>query len=153
MNTYQIAKPVLEAYKNTVLKEERIAFLTTQAYEQLTEIAQDEEIYRGFLEKVKSPKKIDNRILWILLMSDEDIVDAYIEAFDKDFIDMIPVCDLADLLFYIVYLKKVEERELEGFDALLEYKTGGMQEVDQHTVTNLLVYIQNIKAAQVAIEF
>ncbi len=75
----------------------------------------------------------------------KSIVEEYIEEFDKDFTDMIPVCDLADLLFYMVYAIKVKGESFEGFDYLLTYKTPGMIEVDQHAVTNALAYIQKIK--------
>ena len=148
MNTYQITESVLEEYKNLMIKEERVAFLKSQADEQIAEIAQNEEIYNGLLEKVEAPEKIDNVVLWIALMSDESIVEEYIEVFDKDFDDMIPVCDLADLLFYMVYAMKVHGESFEGFDYLLTYKTPGMVEVDQHAVTNALAYIQKIKGAQ-----
>lgn len=148
MNTYQITESVLEEYKNLMIKEERVAFLKSQADEQIAEIAQNEEIYNGLLEKVEAPEKIDNVVLWIALMSDESIVEEYIEVFDKDFDDMIPVCDLADLLFYMVYAMKVHGESFEGFDYLLTHKTPGMVEVDQHAVTNALAYIQKIKGAQ-----
>jgi hypothetical protein len=153
MNTYQIAPPVLEEYRSIILKDERVEFLKRQADEQLEEIAGNDEIYQRFLEKVNAPEKIDNVILWILLMSDESIVDEYIEEYDKDFTDMIPVCDLADLLFDTVYMKKNKDIELDGFDYLLGYNTPGMVEVDQHAVTNALAYIQKIKAAQETMQF
>ena len=148
MNTYQITENMLEEYRNLMIKDERVAFLRTQADEQLEEIAGNEEMYARLLEKVNAPKKVDNMILWIALMSDEDIVEEYIEEFDKDFVDMIPVCDLADLLFYMVYAIKVKGESFEGFDYLLTYKTPGMVEVDQHAVTNALAYIQKLKGAQ-----
>lgn len=151
MHTFQIAESVLDNYKNDKLSEERINFLTTQVNEQLEEISQNKEIYKSFLNKVKAPQKIDNIILWILLMSNENIVDAYIEEFDKDFREIIPVSDLADLLLYSVHMKKVNNIELEGFDYLLGYKEGGIDEMDQYAFTNALLYIQ--KSKEVAIEF
>ena len=151
MNTFQIAESVLEGYKNEKLTEERINFLTTQANEQLDEISQNEEIYNSFLKKVNAPQKIDNIILWILLMSNEGICWDYIEEFNKDFRDVIPVSDLADLLLYLVYLKKVKNTELDGFNYLLEYKEDGLEEVDQFAFTNTFLYIQ--KSKEVQIEF
>ena len=148
MNTYQITENVLVEYRDLMIKDERVAFLKSQADEQLEEIAGNEEIYNRLLEKVKAPANVDNMILWIALMSDESIVEEYIEEFDKDFTDMIPVCDLADMLFYMVYAIKVKGESFEGFDYLLSYKTPGMVEVDQHAVTNALAYIQKIKGAQ-----
>lgn len=148
MNTYQITEKILEEYRDLMIKDDRVAFLKAQADEQIAEIASNEEIYNTFSQKVKAPENIDNMVLWILLMSDESIVEEYIEAFDKDFDEMIPVCDLADMLFYMVYAIKVKGEEFEGFDYLLTYKTPGMVEVDQHAVTNALAYIQKIKGAQ-----
>ena len=68
MHTFQIAESVLDSYKNDKLSEERINFLITQANEQLDEISQNKEIYDRFLNKVNAPQKIDNIILWILIM-------------------------------------------------------------------------------------
>lgn len=151
MHTFQIAETVLDNYKNDKLTEERIDFLKTQANEQLDEISQNKDIYDSFLNKVNAPQKIDNIILWILLMSNENIVDEYIDAFDKNFREIIPVSDLADLLLYSVHLKKVKNIELEGFDYLLEYEQDGIVEMDQYAFTNALLYIQ--KSKEVEIEF
>jgi hypothetical protein len=144
MHTFQIAESVLDGYKNDKLSEERINFLITQANEQLDEISQNKEIYSSFLNKVNAPQKIDNTVLWILLMSNEAICDEYISEFDKDFREIIPVSDLADLLLYI-------NIELDGFDYLLEYEQEGIQEMDQYAFTNALLYIQ--KSKEVAMEF
>ena len=151
MHTLQIAESVLDDYRNNKLTEERINFLITQANEQLDEISQNKEIYHSFLNKVNAPQKIDNIILWILLMSNEDICDEYIEEFDKDFREIIPVSDLADLLCYIVHLKKLKNIELDGFDYLLNYKHEGIDEVDQYAFANVLLYIQQSK--EIALEF
>lgn len=149
MNTFQIATSVLDNYKKEKLSEERINFLTTQANEQLDEISQNKEIYSRFLKQVNAPQKIDNIILWILLMSNEDICCEYIDAFNKDFRDVIPVSDLADLLLYIAYLKKVKNIELDGFDYLLEYEEEGSAEVDQYAFTNAFLYIQKSKEVEI----
>lgn len=151
MHTLQIAESVLDGYRNDKLTEERINFLITQANEQLDEISQDKELYHSFLNKVNAPEKIDNIILWILFMSNEDICDTYIDAFDKGFREIIPVSDLADLLVYIVHLKKVKNIEVDGFDYLLEYKHGGIDEVDQYAFSNVLLYVQ--KSKEIEIEF
>ena len=151
MHTFQIKESILDDYINDKLSEERINFLITQANEQLDEISQNKEIYDSFLNKVNAPQKIDNIILWILLMSNEGIVDEYIDEFDKDFREIIPVGDLADLLLYTVHLKKVKNIELEGFDYLLEYNHEGIAEMDQYAFTNALLYIQ--KSKEIAIEF
>jgi hypothetical protein len=151
MHTFQIAESVLDSYKNDKLSEERINFLITQANEQLDEISQNKEIYNRFLNKVNAPQKIDNIILWILLMSNETICEEYIEEFDKDFREIIPVSDLADLLLYSVHLKKVKNVELDGFDYLLAYNNAGIEEVDQYAFTNALLYIQ--KSKEVPMEF
>ena len=151
MHTFQIKESILDDYINDKLSEERINFLITQANEQLDEISQNKEIYHSFLNKVNAPQKIDNIILWILLMSNEGIVDEYIDEFDKDFREIIPVGDLADLLLYSVHLKKVKNIDLEGFDYLLEYDHEGIAEMDQYAFTNALLYIQ--KSKEVEIEF
>lgn len=148
MHTLQIATSVLDGYTNDKLSEERINFLITQANEQLDEISQNKEIYNSFLNKINPPQKIDNIILWMLLMSNESICDEYIEEFDKDFREIIPVSDLADLLIYIIHLKKVKNIELDGFDYLLEYKDEGIDEMDQYAFTNVLLYIQKSKEVQ-----
>lgn len=151
MNTFQIKDAVLDGYQKEKLTEERMDFLKTQANEQLEEIAQDKELYERFLKKVNAPDKVDNIILWILLMSNEDIVDDYIRKFKKDFREIIPVSDLADLLLYGIYLQKVKGIDLDGIDYLLEYEEDGMEEMDQYAFTNILLYIQ--KSKEVAIEF
>lgn len=151
MHTYQIAESLLDAYKNEKLSGERIDFLITQAHEQLDEISQNTELYDSFLEKVKAPQKIDKIILWILLMSNERIVDEYIDECGKSFRDSIPVSDLADLLLYAVHSKKVKNIALDGFDYLLQYQEGGIEEMDQFAFTNALLYIQKLK--EVPIDF
>jgi hypothetical protein len=151
MNTFQITESVLESYKNDKLSEARINFLITQANEQLDEISKNKEIHHSFLNLVKSPQKIDNIILWILLMSNEEICCDYISEFDKNFRDVIPVSDLSDLLIYTIHLKKVKNITLDGFDYLLEYEEEGMEEVDQYSFTNAFLYIQ--KSKEVKIEF
>ena len=147
----QIAETVLDGCKNEKLTEERINFLKTQANEQLDEIAQNKELYENFLNRVSAPQKIDKIILWILLMSNEDIVEEYIDECGKNFREIIPVSDLADLLLYCVHLKKVQNIELDGFDYLLEYEHAGIEEVDQFAFTNVLLYVE--KSKQVQIEF
>ena len=122
MNTFQVTEPVLDGYINDKLGEERIDFLITQANEQLAEFSQNKELYESSLKEVNAPQKVDNIILWILLMSNEYISRDYLSAFDKDFRKIIPVSDLADLLLYSVYLKKFKKIELDGFYYLLKYK-------------------------------
>jgi len=151
MNTFQVTEPVLIGYKSEKLTDERMDFLKAQADEQLAEMAQNKEVYDGFLKQVTPPEKIDNIILWILLMSNEGICWDYIEEYSKDFRDVIPVSDLADLVLYAVYLKKVEDIELDGFDYLMTYKEDGLEEVDQFAFTNVFLYIQ--KSKEVQIEF
>jgi hypothetical protein len=145
MHTFQIAESLLENYRNDKLSDVRINFLITQANEQLSEMAQNKELYDGFLAKVKAPERIDNIILWILLMSNEGIGSKYIREFKKDFRKFIPVSDLADLLLYIVHLKKVKNIELDGLDYLLEYEEEGIEVMDQYAFTNVLLYIQKSK--------
>ena len=148
MHTFQIAESVLDGYKNDKLSEERIDFLTRQANEQLDEIVQNKELYHKFLDQINPPEKIDNIILWMLLMSNETICDEYINAFDKNFREIIPVSDLADLLLYAVHLKKVKNVELDGFEYLLSYEGEGIEEVDQYSFTNALLYIQKLKEGE-----
>ena len=149
MNTFQIAASALEGYKNTKLSDERIDVLVKQANMQIAEIIQNKELYDGFLSQVDAPLEVDNIILWVLFMSNEDICDEYIEAFDKDFNDSIPVSDLADLLIYIVYLKKVKYVELKGYEYLEDYEDGDIEDVDQFAFTNAFLYIQKTKEVQI----
>lgn len=151
MHTFQIATSVLDGYRNNKLTEERINFLIAQANEQLDEISQNKEMYNAFLKQVNAPQKIDNIILWILLMSNEDICDEYISEFKKGFREIIPVSDLADLLAYVIHLKKLKNIELDGFDYLLEYEKEGIEEMDHFCFTNVLLYIE--KSKQVEMEF
>ena len=151
MHTFQISKPVLDGYNNDKISEERINLLKIQANEQLDEISQNKDVYNNFLKQINSPKKIDNIILWILIMSNERICCEYISTFNKDFREIIPVSDLADLLFYVIYLKKVKNIELDRLDYLLEYEEDGLDEVDQYSFSNILLYIQTSK--EVKIEF
>lgn len=148
MHTFQIAKTVIEGYKNEKLTQERIDFLIAQANEQLEEIAKNEELYKNFLNEVEAPTKVDNIILWILLMSNESICEEYISEFGKNFREIIPVSDLADLLFYAIYLKNVKDTELDGFDYLVDCEEAGIEEVDQFCFTNVLLYIQQSKEVQ-----
>ena len=150
MNTFQIAETALDGYVNKI-GEERINFLIAQANEQLDEISQNKELYEGFLEEVDAPEKVDNIILWILFMSNEYIFTDYINAFKKDFMKVIPVSDLSDLLFYVIHLKKVKNIELDGLDYLSEYEEDGLEEVDLCSFTNAFLYIQELK--EVKIEF
>lgn len=152
MNTFQIVESVLDEYKNNVLGVDRTDFLVAQANEQLSEISQNKELYNAFLQKINNvPEKIDNSILWIFFMANEDICCDYIEAFDKDFEDEVPINDLGDLLLHLAHLTKVQNVELEGLDFLLDYDQETLEEVDQHAVTNVLAYIQ--KSKQIEIQF
>ncbi|WP_297442011.1 hypothetical protein [Sulfurimonas sp.] len=151
MHTYQIAKSVLNDYKNDKLSEQRVDFLIAQANEQLDEIATNEALYKSFLQHVNAPQKVDKIILWILFMSSESICDEYINEFNKGFREIIPISDLADLLLYIIHLKKVKNIELDGFDYLVAYDKEGIEEVDQYSFTNALLYIQ--KSKEVVMEF
>ena len=151
MHTMQIAEAVLDGHRNEKLTDERIDFLITQANEQLDEIAGNKEVYERFLNKVNAPEKIDKIILWVLFMSNEDIVEEYIDEFGKNYREIIPVSDLADLLCYVIHLKKVKNIELDGLDYLLEYEHGGIEEMDQFAFTNVLLYVDRSK--QVQIEF
>ena len=151
MHTFQIAESLLENFKNDKLSDVRINFLITQANEQLSEMAQNKELYDSFLNKVHAPERIDNIILWILLMSNEGIGSKYIREFKKDFRKFIPVSDLADLLLYAIHLKKVKNIELDGLDYLLEYEEEGIEVMDQYAFTNVLLYIQ--KSKEVTMEF
>ena len=153
MNTFQIAESALTLYKNDKLSDERIDFLVTQAKVQMDEISQNKELYASFLDKINAPKKIDNIILWVLIMSNEELCSDYIDEFDKDYNDIIPVSDLADLLFYIIYLKKVKDIELDGFDYISDYEDEDIKEVDNYTITNVLAYIQKSKEIEIEIEF
>lgn len=149
MHTLQIANKVLDNYKNEKLTEERINFLKTQADEQLSELSQNREIYDSFLKKVNAPEKIDNIILWVLLMSDEDIVEEYIDEYGKNYREIIPVSDLADLLVYAIHLQKLQNIELDGLGYLLEYEHGGIEEMDQFAFTNVLLYVEKSKEVQI----
>jgi len=149
MNTFQVTEPVLVGYKNEKLTTERMDFLKAQVNEQLNEFSQNKELYAESLEEINAPDKIDNIILWILLMSNEYICRDYITACNKDFRKIIPVSDMADLLLYTIYLKKVENIELDGFDYLMTYKEDGLEEVDQFAFTNIFLYIQQSKEVQI----
>ncbi|HHH72560.1 MAG TPA: hypothetical protein ENL04_01875 [Sulfuricurvum sp.] len=147
MHTFQIAPAVLDNYRNGKLTDERIDFLKAQATEQLAEIAQNAPLLERFVKQVNAPEKIDDTLLWFLFMSNEDICDAYIDQFGKNFREMIPVSDLADLLLYAVHLKKVKEITLDGFEYLMEYQHEGKDEVDQYCFMNVLLYVQKSKEA------
>ena len=151
MNTLDITNPILNGYKDEKLTDERVNFLKTQANEQINEISKNQDTYNRFLKKVNAPSNIDNVILWILLMSNEAICCDYINEFNKDFEDIIPINDLADLLLYISYLNKIENIQLAGFNFLKSYKGEGIDEVDQYSFTNALLYLQ--KSKETTIEF
>ncbi len=150
MHTFQIADSVLDGYRNEKLTPERLEFLMAQAEEQLDEMAQNSELYERFLQKAKVPQTVDRIILWMMLMSDEGIVEDYIDEYGKSFREIIPVSDLADLLLYAIHLKKVQGTTLEGLDDLLEYPRVGTDEADQYAFTNVLLYIQKQKEVPIA---
>lgn len=149
MHTLQIAEEVLEDYKGKV-EAERYDFLIAQAKEQLEEIRGNEEIYNNYLEQVNVAGEVDDLVLWMLFMSNEDICSNYIREFKKDFFDMMPVNDLADLLFYIIYLKKCENTELDGIVYVLESTDPNMDEVDQASFLNVLSHIARSKEVPMA---
>ncbi|MDQ7083860.1 MAG: hypothetical protein Q9M36_02560 [Sulfurovum sp.] len=151
MNTFQITASALEGYKNAKISDERINFLIAQANEQLDEISQNQEMYSTWLEEVDAPPKIDNIILWILFMSNEDICIDYINAFHKDFRKIIPISDLSDFLFYVIYLQKIKDITLDGFEYLSEYEEDGLEDVDQYSLTNTFLHIQQSK--EITFEF
>jgi len=148
MHTFQIAKPVLDDYRNNKLSTQRIDFLIKQAQDQLNELSQNEKLYNSFLEKINPPKNVDKIILWMLIMSNDDMCSDYSDEFDKNYRPIIPVSDLADLLLYIVHLKQVENVDLDGFDFLLDYEYGGIDEMDQYCFTNVLLHVQKSKEVQ-----
>ena len=148
MHTFQIAKPVLDDYRNNKLSTQRIDFLIKQAQDQLNELSQNEKLYNSFLEKINPPKNVDKIILWMLIMSNDDMCSDYSDEFDKNYRPIIPVSDLADLLLYIVHLKQVENIDLDGFDFLLDYEDGGIDEMDQYCFTNVLLHVQKSKEVQ-----
>jgi len=147
MQTYQIANPVLDNYRTNKLTDERIDFLIAQANEQLEEIAQNKDLYERFLKEVDAPEKVDNIILWMLFMTNEDIVEEYIDECGKKYREMIPVSDLADLLVHAVHLKKLKDTTLDGFDYFLDYQEDGKTEMDQYAFMNVLLYVQKTKEA------
>jgi hypothetical protein len=100
-------------------------------------------------ECFSAPENIDNTLLWMLVMSDENNVEDYIDNFRKmKFREIIPVSDLADLLIYFSREKKVKGNDTPGFDFLLEYQHDGVDEFDHFCVTNVLLYIQKSKEVQ-----
>ncbi|HIQ46532.1 MAG TPA: hypothetical protein EYH57_02815 [Sulfurovum sp.] len=149
MNTFQIAESALAGYKAEHLSDDRINALVEQANTQVDEIAQNQALYDDFRSQVNAPENTDKIILWVLFMSNEDICSEYIDAFDKDFTDTIPISDIADLLIYLVYMKKVKDTELEGFDYLSDYEDEGLADVDQYALTNAFLYIQKLKEVQI----
>jgi hypothetical protein len=153
MHTNEIVEPALKQYKSAKLTDERIDFLKNQVTEQLTEIRQNQDIYKEFINKINPPEKIDDIILWMLIMCNEDMVEEYVDKYDKSFMDIIPVSDLADLLFYLVYKKTVEGIETDGFDFLLSYEDEGIEDFDQYCFTNVLVYVQTMKKLEAQIDF
>lgn len=151
MHTYQIADTVLDNYRKGKLGEERIRFLKEQVHEQMNELVQHEALYARFLQKIDLSEPINEVVLWMMIMMDEDRVDDYINACKKNFREIIPVSDLADLLLYAVHLKKVQNTTLEGFDYFLEFQHDGKDEVDQFCFMNVLLYVQ--KSKEVEMEF
>lgn len=151
MHTYQIADTVLDNYCKGKLGEERIRFLKEQVHEQMNELVQHEALYARFLQKIDLSEPINEVVLWMMIMMDEDRVDDYINACKKNFREIIPVSDLADLLLYAVHLKKVQNTTLEGFDYFLEFQHDGKDEVDQFCFMNVLLYVQ--KSKEVEMEF
>jgi len=149
MNTFAITESVLTGYITERLSETRIDFLVKQANEQLDEISKNKEIYNSFLAQIEAPQKVDNLILWVLFMSNEEICFEYINKFDKDFEEELPIFDLSDLIFYIVYLKKVKNADLDGFDYFLSYKDEGLAEADHCSFTNAFLYVQKLKEVQI----
>lgn len=150
MHTEQIATAILDNYRRDRLSDERVDFLKTQAHEQLAEIASDKALFLRLTHNIDDQEKLDELILWMLIMSDEENVEAYIDAFGKPFRELIPISDLADLLLYAIHLKKVVGVELDGYDYLLQNYHEGKDEVDHYCFTNVLLYVQKSKEASVS---
>lgn len=148
MHTIQIAEEVLEDYYNKT-GQERFDFLVEQANEQLAEIRANEAVYNRYLEQISIAGKVDDLVLWILFMSNEEICSNYISTFKKDFFDMVPENDLADLLFYTVYLKKCKNNEPHGIVYLVESNNSAVEDVDQSSFMNVLCHIQKQKEPQI----
>jgi len=145
LHTEQISQTVLTNYIHDRLSSERIEMLTTQAKEQIEEIRTDQTLYEQFLQKTGAPKEIDTRVLWVAMMCDDDICSEYISRFKKPFADRIPVSDLADLIVYLIHTQKSKEDEIAGYDFLMAYEKGDIDDVDQYAFTNVLLYIQQSK--------
>lgn len=150
MQIFEITNEVVEGYVEKV-GQERIDFLVNQAKEQIEEIAQDEKVYLDYLNKAQASVKVDKLVLWVLFMSLEDICFDYIEKFNKDFFEETPMNDLADLSMYIVYLTNSKGEKLDGIQYMSESNEQRLKEIDHHSVTNLLLYVQQQK--QQAMEF
>lgn len=147
MQTIQITEKTLNNHHND-FDQERLKFLIAQANEQIDEISQNKELYEDFCDQADVDEEIDKLVLWILFMSSDHICYDYNKNFDKGFEDKVPMNDLADLLIYIIYLKKIKDTELEGISYILESEYEGIEEVDQHAFTNVLYYVQKSKEAQ-----
>lgn len=151
LHTYQIAETVLNDYVTAKLTQERLNMLITQANEQLEEFAQEIELFERAKVQAGVPDGVDNIILWIALMSNEDICCDYIDTFGKKYREIIPVSDIADLITYVVYLKRIKEEDLQGIDFLLHNDTAGVGEADQYGFMNVLLFVQ--KGKEGALEF
>ena len=87
-------------------------------------------------------------MLWVLFMSHEDVCLDYNKTFKKEFHNMIPENDLADLYFYTVYLKKCQDNELDGIVYLVESDLDEIDDVDRANFMNILCHIQKQKEPQ-----
>lgn len=147
MQIFEIAPEVLKGHVQR-MGQDRVNELVSQAKEQISEIATRPEVLESYLGQVGLEKRVDDLVVWILFMMDEDICDAYNEIFEKGFFKMIPLNDLSDLTIYVANLIKTENKNIDGVDNIINCNTGTSKEVDHHSVTNLLYYIQQEKQNQ-----
>lgn len=142
MDLFEVSPAVLEANYNR-MGHERIDFLVDQAKEQIKEISQDQETLDSYLKIVGLSEKVDDLVLWVILMSNDDVCFGYNKKFNKGFMDFIPMNDLSDLSLYLAYKNKNEQ--INGIEKLIELDTGCAKEIDHHCVSSLLYYIQQEK--------
>ena len=143
MEVFGINTEVLDQHLKNI-GEDRINFLIDQAKEQLDEINSNEEIKKEFLKEIELEKEVDDLVLWILFMSNEEVVAKYIKEFKKDFFDFIPINDITDLCVYLSVKYQAGEN-IEGIEELVEFEKETKREIEYNTITTLLMIVQEQK--------
>ena len=107
----------LDKLFTTSYMENRIGYLICNLVEpQIDEILNDMDFFVECLIETNLTELFDEKdlskiLVWIMFMSDKEIVKKYNTKFNKGFFNVCPYSDIRDLYMYIVYVEFYLERD------------------------------------------